>query len=848
MEVWVVDNASQDGSIEAVGQLFPQVNLIRNTVNKGFAGGCNAALLVASSPYVLILNTDIIFKPGVVSYLLDFLEKRPEVGLVGGQLLHAAGSKQNSFDNFPNLLTELTNKSLLRYLFPSKYPSKYQAYDEPLAVESVIGACMLVRSKAIKQVGPLDEDYFFFLEETDWCFRLRRAGWKVYHLPAAQIVHLQGQSAQIQLAKARVEYYRSRYLFFRKHRGWHRLTLLVIMLSLRLILSTLFTSLLNLLTLFRSPYYREKAAIYWYVLFWHLRLCPASMGLRPTDIKGVPPGFSPTPIQLAGTKWFIRQDLLPAFTKETYEALNALLAGKSGLTVQDRRIRRIVQGELPTRNDPMSIYLKIYKLPGWSDQFKYLFRPSKAQREAGTALRLKEKGIPTINPLAIGERYKGRILQENYLITEEIKDAFSLDNLSLREGRKIGFRREMTLTNQLAQLVKKVHQQGVYHTDFHAGNFLIKGNGIEGPYQLSLMDLHQVKIKGKDLGLNKRINNLVQLNLFFSQRLRASARFRFFKEYCREITRIENNIARYARLIEARSRKASLRLYSRREKRCLRSNNDFMVFNNGPYRGYLRRAAAMEKELPALIDNLENLTVVKETKKSTLFHTTLPTGSSPENIYIKRYRYPGLPGFIKGCIRRHSRAIRAWKMAHAVLVRNFNTALPLAAIEARYLGSRQEGFYISKEVPAALGIDWFVLGEFGPDNPGSPGDKLRRKRLFITRLARLVRHWHSLNLYQRDLKASNILVQGDSEDQWKFYFIDLEGVRVLRRLRDKHRISNLSQLNTSFMRLKFIGRTDRMRFLKAYLGRGKQKNNPRVKQYWHQIWQITTQRLDHRDS
>ena len=111
------------------------------------------------------------------------MDSHPETGVAGAQLLNSDGSKQNSIANFPSLATELLNKSLLRWLFPERFPGKERDYSEPIEVDSVIGACMMVRREALDQVGLLDEDYFLFLEETDWCYRMKRAGWKIYHVP-----------------------------------------------------------------------------------------------------------------------------------------------------------------------------------------------------------------------------------------------------------------------------------------------------------------------------------------------------------------------------------------------------------------------------------------------------------------------------------------------------------------------------------------------------------------------------------------------------------------------------------------------------------------------------------------
>ena len=218
-EVIVVDNGSQDGSGKEVKQFYPKIHLIANEQNLGFAKATNQGLTHASGRYLLLLNPDTEVKQGAIDRFVDFMENHPDAGIAGGQLLNPDGSKQNSIANFPTLATELLNKRLLRWLFPAKFPGKERNYVEPIEVDSVIGACMVVRREAMEKVGILDEDYFLFFEETDWCYRMRKGGWKVFHLPQAEVVHFQGRGAEPKKREARVEYYRSRYHFFKKNRG-----------------------------------------------------------------------------------------------------------------------------------------------------------------------------------------------------------------------------------------------------------------------------------------------------------------------------------------------------------------------------------------------------------------------------------------------------------------------------------------------------------------------------------------------------------------------------------------------------------------------------------------------------
>ena len=155
--------------------------------------------------------------------------------MAGAQLLNADGSKQNSIANFPSLGTELLNKSLLRWLFPKKFPGKERRYSGPVEVDSVIGACLIMRRDALDRVGLLDEDYFLFLEETDWCYRMKKAGWKVYHAPQARLSISKERVPRQKKREAKVEYYRSRYQFFKKNRGDFQWFILLSGLMVRLL-------------------------------------------------------------------------------------------------------------------------------------------------------------------------------------------------------------------------------------------------------------------------------------------------------------------------------------------------------------------------------------------------------------------------------------------------------------------------------------------------------------------------------------------------------------------------------------------------------------------------------------
>jgi len=286
MEIIVIDNGSRDRSGEEVKRQFPGLRLIENGRNLGFARAVNQGLRVSSGRYLLLLNPDTQLREGAIEKLVSFMESHAEAGVAGAQLLNGDGSKQNSIANFPSLTTELLNKNLLRRLFPKKFPGKEKDYPEPIEVDSVIGACMMVRRDVLDQVGLLDEDYFLFLEETDWCYRIKRTGWRIYHVPQAEVYHFQGKSAEAVKKEARVEFYRSRYHFFKKNRGQLQWFFLLMGLIVRLGVQWFLITGACLFTFFRVKKWRQRLSVLAYLIGWHLRLCPEGIGLKNEMVNG----------------------------------------------------------------------------------------------------------------------------------------------------------------------------------------------------------------------------------------------------------------------------------------------------------------------------------------------------------------------------------------------------------------------------------------------------------------------------------------------------------------------------------------------------------------------------------
>ncbi len=222
LEVIVVDNGSTDGSVEMVCREFPQVKLMLNANNVGFARANNQALARSRGRYVLLLNSDTRLLPGALEESLRHMEEHPRAGLVGVRLLNGDGSFQASYTPFPTLGREFLilsglGRLLIRPSFPSQGPCERQGARRIKGY--VEGAYMMARREAIEEVGGLDERIFMYAEDVDWCYRFHRAGWEVWYLPQVTVIHYGGQSTRKRRGRMEAELYRSRVYFFHKHYG-----------------------------------------------------------------------------------------------------------------------------------------------------------------------------------------------------------------------------------------------------------------------------------------------------------------------------------------------------------------------------------------------------------------------------------------------------------------------------------------------------------------------------------------------------------------------------------------------------------------------------------------------------
>lgn len=215
-EIVVADNGSTDGSQQMLAKRFPYVKIVQNGGNVGVARGNNQCIQNSSGRYVYVLNNDTLVNRESVEAMVDFLDEHPEAGAVGGNLLNPNGTLQSSFYHFPTLSEELLLVTHLGMRRNPYFPSHNGTWPEVREVDWISSASIVARREGLEEIGLIDEEYFIYSDETDWQYRLRLAGWKVYYLPHVTTIHYGGGSFQPG-GKRYTLVYRGRMLFARKH-------------------------------------------------------------------------------------------------------------------------------------------------------------------------------------------------------------------------------------------------------------------------------------------------------------------------------------------------------------------------------------------------------------------------------------------------------------------------------------------------------------------------------------------------------------------------------------------------------------------------------------------------------
>ncbi|MFH1288582.1 MAG: glycosyltransferase family 2 protein [bacterium] len=262
-EVIVIDNNSNDGSFEMLERYFPQVKKIKNKENQGFGKANNQGMAISKGRYILVLNPDIVIRKESIEKMLDFLDNNKDAGAVGAKLINPDGTIQMKgfYRKFPSLPQILLFKTVLHRIFihfsgiTSRY-WEYQDTNSPHEVDQIPGACILVKREVLEKIGGFDEEYFIWYEDVDWCFRMKKTGWKLYYLPDAEITHFGGQSfLSINSGEKIILFYTSLLKFVDKNYSKRDYILARLIITLNFIF-------INILQLLIFPFARKKREIW----------------------------------------------------------------------------------------------------------------------------------------------------------------------------------------------------------------------------------------------------------------------------------------------------------------------------------------------------------------------------------------------------------------------------------------------------------------------------------------------------------------------------------------------------------------------------------------------------------
>lgn len=273
-EVIVVDGASEDGTQEMVRTEFPWVRLIECQENVGFPRGNNIGINQANGHFVLLLNPDTQVVNKALLKMVTFMEIQADIGILGPRLLNPDGSLQSSRRRFPSLLVGFFESTWFESLAPESVLRRYYATDLPddevVDVDWLVGACLLTQKDVIEQVGLLDEEYFMYSEELDWCRRIKEAGWRIVYYPQVEIIHHLGKSSEQAVVQRHINFQRAKLRYFRKFHGPLIASLLRIFLLFNYMVQLLFESVKGMLG-HKRDLRIQRVRAYWQVIRSGLR-------------------------------------------------------------------------------------------------------------------------------------------------------------------------------------------------------------------------------------------------------------------------------------------------------------------------------------------------------------------------------------------------------------------------------------------------------------------------------------------------------------------------------------------------------------------------------------------------
>lgn len=474
--------------------------------------------------------------------------------------------------------------------------------------------------------------------------------------------------------------------------------------------------------------------------------------------------------------------------------------------------RAIYRVDLPAG----SLYVKHHRSTGWRDFFRQLFRGSTSRREFDKATELRDRQVPTIQPVACGETRQHGFIREHVLVSAAISDATTLaDELTALRQQGRGVRRPclVALATSLAGLCAAAHRAGVYHNDLHAGNILVR-RSAQGELELFIVDVPSVRLSGP-LGWRRSRQSLAMLLAAMHLYAPRLAVRRFWETYVKARPELpRNDLDSQADRIIVQAQRAAHRVLSSRDDRCWGGNREYSRLCTALGRAYATADLAPATVERLLADPQELLRrnrdqPLKLAHGSVVVRGELPTAQGFLPVAVKRIRpRAGLKWALALCGRNV--AARSWRLAHALRIRGITAARPLALVIPRR-SWRCESYLLTEWIAGSQNLHlwgWELVGR-------APEVRSRLAGRCAAQLGALVGRLHAWRFSHRDLKGCNLIVTEQGADV-ECHLIDLDGVRQFRRLPIERRAADIARLAASAALHSWLPRSARARFLAAY--------------------------------
>src|SRR4030043_1533833 len=494
-------------------------------------------------------------------------------------------------------------------------------------------------------------------------------------------------------------------------------------------------------------------------------------------------------------KGWVREEILSYLPSTFFEDPFSSVQTMGGEIIKESTWRRAALLWLPNGR---RVFLKRDKTKGWMEGLKYLFLPSKAQKEFFIASQLKKRGLNIPQPLGWMERVRKGLVRESFYLSEAIGagSSFIEEVAKLKEPHSI---------IELATTVKKFQDSGLFHQDLHGRNFLWKGDS------LFLTDLHRAKII-KSLSPGQRLWNLSHLFHSLRSMWGEEEQLQFLSQYFEG--RYDDSQRRQIlrQQIYPVMDRLQKRQWRSRTKRCLKESTEFTVRMEKGIRYFHRRDFPLDRLKRVLA---EHRSLVREKPFSLIKYSPEVVVSilndQGEKICLKQFCYPHFWGRMKEHFRR-SKGLKSWMAANGMRVRGMPSLKPLGLAERKNWIGPEENILFMEALTNDQEMDRYILKGF---------EDLNKKRVFIKTFAHWLDGLHKMGLYHKDMKTCNILVS-ERGGTWNFHLLDFEDLLMNEKVNQKKLFRNFLQLNTSTP--KVMTKVDRFRFFREYL-----RLNPIVK-------------------